>query len=87
MGQIDREYKFVQLQRTFYELSKFAHENDDSDLSQAFQVGERLGWADLQRDHRVVILSEAGSGKTQEIRETAKRLRSEGKSAFFLRLD
>lgn len=37
--------------------------------------------------HRVVILSEAGSGKTEEIRHAAQRLRNEGKAAFFLRLE
>jgi hypothetical protein len=35
----------------------------------------------------VVILSEAGSGKTEEISEAARGLRAEGKTAFFLRLE
>lgn len=36
---------------------------------------------------RVVLLAEGGSGKTWELRESARRLRSEGKAAFFLRLE
>jgi len=31
--------------------------------------------------------SEAGSGKTAEIRNVSRQLRSEGKSAFFLRIE
>jgi hypothetical protein len=36
---------------------------------------------------RVVILAEAGTGKTHELRETARRLRREGKAAFFCRIE
>lgn len=80
-------YDFVELNRTFHELSKHARESDDSDLSEAFHVGGILTWADLLKNYRTVILSEAGSGKTEEIRATARKLRSEGKAAFFLRLE
>ena len=83
----DTGYEFVQLARTFHELSKHAFESDEADVSGAFQVGERLRWADLTKEYRLVILSEAGSGKTAEIRNIAVNLRSEGKAAFFLRLE
>ena len=80
-------YKFVELARTFRELSKDARETDHFDLTKAFFVGAKIGWAELLRGHRTVILSEAGSGKTEEIREAAVRLRSDGKQPFFLRLE
>jgi len=48
---------------------------------------ESRKWSDLLKLPRVVVLSEAGSGKTEEIRHTAQRLRREGKPAFFLRLE
>ena len=85
----DREshYEFVQLNRTFHELSKYARESDDVDLSQAFYDRSQLAWDDLVKGHRTVILSEAGSGKTEEIRQAALKLRAEGKVAFFLRLE
>lgn len=85
----DREtqYEFVQLNRTFHELSKHARESDDVDLSQAFYAGNQLTWDDLVKGYRTVILSEAGSGKTEEIRQAALKLRAEGKAAFFLRLE
>jgi hypothetical protein len=79
-------YAFVQLNRTFSELSKFAFESDDSDLSLAFH-GTRVTWTDLTKEYRIVLLSEAGSGKTVEIRNVARDLRNEGKAAFFLRLE
>jgi len=82
-----RSYPFVQLGRTFHELAKHARESDAFDLNQAFFTGSRLQWDDLLKGYRTVILSEAGSGKTEEIRQTANRLRAEGKKAFFLRLE
>jgi hypothetical protein len=41
----------------------------------------------LLNELRVVILSEGGSGKTEEIQEAARRLRLDGKAAFFMRLE
>ncbi|GES47298.1 hypothetical protein RsS62_65500 [Rhizobium dioscoreae] len=80
-------FDFVQLGRTFHELSKYASEDDSIDAGRAFHVGHRLSWGDLVNEYRLVILAEAGSGKTAEIRSIAQTLRSEGKRAFFLRLE
>jgi hypothetical protein len=82
-----QDYRFVDLNRTFHELSKYARESDDVDINQAFHIGKRLGWSDLIQEYRVVLLSEAGSGKTAEIRNIAQKLRAEGKHAFFIRLE
>ncbi len=46
-----------------------------------------VGWNDLLEHRRVVILGEAGSGKTRELQFKAESLRRSGKSAFFIRLD
>lgn len=75
----------IELHRTFHELSRGnGHGSDDEPL---YPSGNRLTWEDLLNEHRVIILSEAGSGKTEEIREAARRLRGQGKAAFFLRLE
>ena len=75
----------IELNRTFRELS---HANVlGSDAESLYPSGDSLTWESLLSEHRVVLLSEAGSGKTQEIRETAKKLRGQGKFAFFLRLE
>ena len=76
---------FVELRRTFHEVSNEAP-NDEADVRQFFG-GKVVSWTDLLQEHRAVILSEAGAGKTEEIRHAAKRLRTEGKPAFFLRLE
>lgn len=44
-------------------------------------------WADLLAEPRVILLAEAGSGKTEEIRHICRRQRAEGKPAFFLRIE
>lgn len=42
-----------------------------------------IDWSELQKHHRVVILAEAGSGKTEELRAQARALASEGSFAFY----
>jgi hypothetical protein len=84
---LDSSYEFIELSRTFHELSNDSSENDTVDISRAFGVGERLRWPDLITIYRLIILSEAGSGKTAEIRNIARTLRDQGKPAFFLRLE
>lgn len=48
---------------------------------------ETKKWVDLFQLQRVIILAEAGAGKTAEIRFATKKLRREGKKAFFFRLE
>lgn len=43
-------------------------------------------WEDLLRSKRVLMISEAGAGKTYECREQAKLLRDAGEPAFFVEL-
>ncbi len=78
---------FVELSRTFHELSKDSGASDDADFTLAFLGGEQLSWSDLIKEYRLIILSEAGSGKTTEIRNAALGLRQQGRPAFFLRLE
>jgi hypothetical protein len=87
MSDAKDQYEFVELNRTFHELSKNAGDSDDVDLHQAIHVGKHLSWAALTKEFRVIVLSEAGTGKTEEIRHVAATLRGDGKAAFFLRLE
>lgn len=77
---------FIELYRTFHELSA-GPESKRLDISVLFPKGESLNWQDLFKQYRIVILSEAGSGKTEEVRNAARNLRKVGKSAFFIRLE
>lgn len=84
MGLIQNE--FIELNRTFHELSQ-SSESDDIEPRSLYGSGKSLTWADLISHYRVVLLSEAGSGKSAEIRNTARHLREEEKFAFFVRLE
>ena len=81
------DYKFVELNRTFKELSKNAQESEDMESEWTFGMGATLHWDDLINEKRVIILSEAGSGKTTEVHHIASTLRKQNKHAFFLRLE
>lgn len=70
---------FIELDRTFHELRGTGKADDDSDTIARFFGTGPLNWEKLLLEHRVVMLSEAGSGKTEEIRNTARKLRSAGK--------
>ncbi|WP_432284184.1 hypothetical protein SLT36_20575 [Aminobacter sp. BA135] len=77
---------YIELERTFHELSLKSEESDEFDFRN-LRFGKKFGWTDLLAGYRTVILSEAGSGKTAEIRFSAQTLRQEEKPAFFLRLE
>jgi len=84
--------EFIELNRTFSKLPReYAQDTagGDLELSEAFglRVSDDLNWDALLQERRVIILAPAGAGKTSEIRETAIKLRSEGKPAFFIRIE
>lgn len=79
----------IQLDRKFVEFDERlqAGERDDFlfELSSSSKIGK--SWSDILKNHCTVILAEAGSGKTAELQAQTERLRSEGQSAFFCRLE
>ena len=84
--------EFIELHRTFYQLSAdygHAAKSDDIDVSEALglRIGSDLNWDQILKQYRVVLLAEAGAGKTREIRHATQGLRVKGKKAFFLRLE
>ena len=77
----------VELNRTFWRLGD-TEEHDPERLKAYAAFGlEGEDWTKLLERSRVVILAEAGTGKTHELRATARRLRVEGKASFFCRFD
>jgi hypothetical protein len=83
----DSPDEYIPLDRTFHELTLDAGAGDDLDPTRFRDSTDPLRWSDLLKNYRVIILSEAGSGKTTEIRTIARELRREGKPAFFLRIE
>ncbi len=75
---------YVDLDRRFRDLKN--EEPEDADLA-LHDTWSGVGWAELLEYCRVVLLAEAGSGKTTEMREQARRLSEEDKFAFFLPLE
>ena len=80
--------KFIDLDRRFREptdeelgdVGRFGFLN-----SYDFQPGV-FGWSKLRTYSRVILLAEAGSGKTEEMKEQTKKLTKEGLFAFFAEL-
>jgi hypothetical protein len=79
--------EFIPLERTFHELTLEAGADDNSELTRSRGLHTAMSWPDLLKEHRTIVLSEAGSGKTTEIRNTAVKLRESGKQAFFVRIE
>lgn len=78
---------FIPLDRTFHELALEVGTDDDVDLTRLSGRRETLRWPNLLSDQRIILLSEAGSGKTEEVRNVARTLRQDGKPAFFVRIE
>ena len=78
----------IELNRKFWEVSDKDDSDPDSLPYQYLLSGEsQPGWAELLQIPRVIVLAEAGTGKTEEFKETACRLRAEGKEAFFCAIE
>jgi hypothetical protein len=79
--------EFVQLDRYFCPIKN----DKELDPSVGRYWGPKIGgwvtWNELLLKPRVVLLAEADSGKTLELRETANRLFTEGKAAFFVTVE
>lgn len=80
--------QYVDLGRRFRTLSdaELAEPERLAELRDFETVGT-LSWEDLLRTPRVVLLAEAGSGKTWEMEEQTRAQRRKGKAAFFFPLE
>lgn len=78
----------IDLQRSFSDYASASADVQDEDWG-AF-LGLRKGghaWSDLHERPLVVVVGEAGIGKTIEFKHEVARLTAEGKAAFFLPLN
>ena len=74
----------VALDRRFYEWREDADGLAHSPYRAAAGLSDgMLGWPDLLAKRRVVILAEAGSGKTEELTEQTCLQTAAGKFAFY----
>lgn len=77
---------FIDLDRRFHPLTDSEMENAES-LAAGSDYGSGIGWPKLLNYRRLILLAEAGAGKTAEMRQQAKRLAEEGRFAFFVELE
>jgi len=79
--------QFIDLGRKFNRVPTL--EGDDKDLSDfsLLSGSQNKTWGQLLDYPRVIILAEAGAGKTEEIRHQAQKLKNLGKYSFFLRIE
>ena len=77
----------IELDRQFAEISQKDVEQSDIEARVAWGMMSLPGWSDVLAQHRVVILSSAGTGKTWETHNRCRMLRADGKRAFFIRLE
>jgi hypothetical protein len=78
---------YVQLDRRFRDLT--AKELEDPSIL-ALLGDERedgLGWEAIFESRRTVLFAEAGSGKTEEMRQAARRLSESGRYAVFVPIE
>jgi hypothetical protein len=72
---------FIQLNRHFLEWQD--GELSDPDVISMFGLSDGLSWDDLLGKRRAVLLAEAGSGKTEEMKAQARRQAEAGRCAFY----
>jgi hypothetical protein len=82
---------YIDLSRRFRDLTESELEDPEllaslNDARWAVAAGMSVGWTELLQHPRVLILAEAGSGKTAEMQEQAARLSAVGNTAFFIPL-
>jgi hypothetical protein len=77
----------IELERQFIELSTKDVEQTDIDAMIRWGQLTLPTWPDLLQHYRVVLLSSAGTGKSWEITQQCRKLRENGKSAYYIRLE
>lgn len=78
----------MKMERTFKGLRAVSGKDDDFELSWGDRFDESgISWDELLKSQRILIVSEAGAGKTYECELKARELSIRGEPAFFLSLE
>ena len=84
---------YIELDRRFRELTKAELAESETWTADHFLISDRMGtesgigWRELLEHRRVVLLADAGAGKSTEMKERARLLSREDRYAFFVPLE
>ena len=78
---------YIELNRQFVEINEKDVGTSETEARIEWGLTSASRWPDLLSEHRVVILSSAGTGKSCESSHQCEKLRRDGKPAFLLRLE
>jgi hypothetical protein len=83
---------YIKLNRRFKELTNeelvdYDNQLFNNSLSFSRYHSSSLSWDNILEYQRVILLSDAGSGKTDELKHTASKLTKKGELAFFTPLE
>lgn len=73
---------FIDLDRTFIDLTNPDEDGDNANMVRLLAPEASTRWVDLLAEPRVIVLAEAGSGKTEEIRHICRHQRLNGKTSL-----
>lgn len=80
--------EYIDLDRKFWPVEADKDNNPESIREMhSLGISQQLSWNDLLQKYRAVIIAEPGTGKTEEFQSVTKRLRMDGKLAFFCRME
>ena len=79
--------EYIPLNRQFSLVAKNNKGIENEDFYYSNGLSDTKGWDELNNEFRSVILAEAGAGKTEELRNRATFLSSEGRASFFIRIE
>jgi hypothetical protein len=75
-----------ELRRTFLEIKESSVENEEAQLVERMGFASEIGWEELLKAKRILIISEAGAGKSFECLAQQKALWDQGQAAFCVEL-
>ncbi len=78
---------YIPLERQFSLVPKNQEDAESDEILSHWDMTAFKAWDDLDSEYRSVILAEAGSGKTEELRQRASDLDSQGRASFFIRIE
>ncbi len=74
------------LRRTFFEIKESSVEIEETRLVERMGLASEIGWEELLKAKRILIISEAGAGKSFECLAQKKALWDQGQAAFCVEL-